>query len=63
MIDNTTETLALSLPESPEAIAEIQRVRKPVAFENARRANFWKGKLDHINPTKLDDPEEFHYAP
>lgn len=58
-----SEELPLGIPESPEAIAEIQRIRKPVAFENARRAKFWKGKLDHINPAKLDDPEEWAKIP
>jgi len=60
---DTTSELPLGIPESPEAIAEIQRVRKPIAFENARRAPFWKGKLDHINPAKLDDPEEWAKIP
>ena len=55
--------LPLGLPESPEAIERIQRERKPIAFENAKRARFWKGKLDHINPAKLDDPEEWAKIP
>lgn len=61
----TTELpeLPLRLPESPEEIDEIQRRRKPVAFENARRAPFWKGRLDHIDPAKLDDPEEWAKIP
>lgn len=58
-----TDELPLGVPESPDAIAEIQRVRKPIAFENARRAAFWKGRLDHINPAKLDDPEEWAKIP
>lgn len=62
MTDSTGE-LPLGVPESPEAIAEIQRVRKPIAFANARRAGFWKGKLDHITPAKLDDPEEWAKIP
>ena len=57
------EELALRVPESPEVIDEIQHQRKPVAFENAKRAKFWKGKLDHINPAKLDDPEEWAKIP
>lgn len=55
--------LPLALPGSPEEIADIQRLRKPIAFENAKRAPFWKGKLDHINPAKLDDPEEWAKIP
>ena len=57
------EQLPLGVPESREAIEEIQRQRKPVAFANAKRANFWKGKLDHIDPGKLDDPEEWAKIP
>jgi phenylacetate-CoA ligase len=60
---NSISELPLGIPESPEAIAEIQRIRKPIAFENAKRAPFWKGKLDHINPAKLDDPEEWAKIP
>lgn len=55
--------LPLGLPDSPEAIERIQRARKPVAFENARRSKFWKGKLDGIDPRKLDDPEEWAKIP
>ena len=58
-----SEELPLGIPETPEAIEEIQRRRKPVAFENAKRAKFWKGKLDHIDPAKLDDPEEWAKIP
>ena len=50
------EELALRVPETREAILKIQETRKPVAFENARRSNFWKDKLAHIDPEKLDDP-------
>ena len=57
------ERLALGIPDSPEAIIEIQRRQKPVAFDNAKRAPFWKGKLDHINASKLDDPEEWAKIP
>lgn len=63
MTADPIEQLPLGLPASPEEIAEIQRVRKPIAFENAKRAPFWKGKLDHINPAKLDDPEEWAKIP
>ena len=62
MSADTTE-LPLGIPRSPEEIDEIQRLRKPIAFENAKRAPFWKGRLDHINPAKLDDPEEWAKIP
>ncbi|MEX2455606.1 MAG: AMP-binding protein [Rhodospirillaceae bacterium] len=55
--------LPLALPGSPEEIDRIQRERKPIAFANAKRAAFWKGRLDHINPAKLDDPEEWAKIP
>ena len=57
------QELPLRLPETPEDIERIQRDRKPVAFENAKRAPFWKGKLDHIDPKKLDAPEEWAKIP
>lgn len=57
------EFLPLGIPESPEALDEIQRVQKPIAFENARRSKFWKKKLGHIDPKKLDDPEEWAKIP
>lgn len=55
--------LPLGLPRSREEIDEIQRKRKPVAFANARRAPFWKDRLDGIDPRKLDDPEEWAKIP
>ena len=55
--------LPLGLPRSRGEIARIQRARKPVAFENARRAPFWKERLAGIDPAKLDDPEEWAKIP
>ncbi len=55
--------LPLGLPRSREEIERVQRMRKPVAFENARRSHFWKDRLDHVNPGKLDDPEEWAKIP
>ncbi len=55
--------LPLGLPRSREEIDGIQRRRKPVAFANARRAPFWKDRLDGIDPRKLDDPEEWAKIP
>ena len=57
------EELALRVPETREAILKIQETRKPVAFENARRSNFWKDKLAHIDPEKLDAPHEWEKIP
>lgn len=53
----------LRLPDSVEAIRAIQSARKPLALEQAKQAPFYKGKLDHIDPTRLDDPEEWARIP
>ena len=55
--------LPLPVPESPEAVEAIQRARKPVAVERARRSNFWRKRVDHIDTVKLDDPEEWAKIP
>jgi len=54
---------ALQLPKSRAAIATIQKERKALAFQRARKAKWYKGKLDHIDPAKLDDPEEWSKIP
>jgi phenylacetate-CoA ligase len=53
----------LQLPKSKADIARIQRERKPIALRNARKAPFYKGKLDHIREDRLDDPEEWAKIP
>ncbi len=53
----------LKIPRSRDEIAAIQRDRKRRAVENARRAPFWRGKLDHIRLDRLDDPEEWRKIP
>ena len=55
--------MPLDLPKSRKEIAAIQSKRKVVALEQAKRAPFFKGKLDHVNPAKLDDPEEWRKIP
>jgi hypothetical protein len=47
----------LPLPESREAIRQIQSQRKRIAFERAKTARWYQGKLDHIDAGKLDDPD------
>jgi phenylacetate-CoA ligase len=54
---------SLELPESRAAIAEIQRVRKRVAFDRARTITWYAGKLDHIDPDRLDDPAVWSQIP
>ena len=55
--------IVLELPKSRAEIERIQRERKIVAVENAKRAPFFAGKLDHIDVAKLDDPEEWRKIP
>ena len=55
--------MPLPLPKTRKEIAAIQSKRKVVALEQAKRAPFFKGKLDHVNPAKLDDPEEWRKIP
>ena len=48
---------SLAPPKSTEEIRNIQSERKRHAVAQARRAAFFKGKLDHVNVERLDDPE------
>jgi phenylacetate-CoA ligase len=57
------DPLDLQLPGSPEEIAAIQSARKPLALERAKRAPWYQGKLDQIDPDRLDDPEEWAKIP
>ncbi len=49
----------LRLPTTKADIAAIQRARKPIALRQARKAPFYRGKLDHIDEDRLDVPEEW----
>jgi phenylacetate-CoA ligase len=55
--------LPLPLPKSREDIRKIQSERKRVAFERAKKIPWYRGKLDHIDPAKLDDPEHWRRIP
>ncbi len=55
--------MPLPLPKSRREIAALQSGRKGVALEQARRAPFFRGKLDHVNAARLDDPEEWRKIP
>lgn len=63
LFDSIFPTIDLQLPESRAAIDRIQSERKPLALERAKRARFYRGKLDHIDPAKLDEPEEWAKVP
>src|SRR5512144_700831 len=47
----------LRWPASRAEIAVIQSERKRIAFERARKAPFYRGRLEGIDPNRLDDPE------
>jgi phenylacetate-CoA ligase len=53
----------LRWPASRAEIAVIQSERKRIAFERAKKAPFYKGRLDGINPSRLDDPEVWAKIP
>lgn len=52
-----------TLPQSRVHIAAIQSERKRLAFERAKTAPWYKGKLDHVRADRLDDPEEWQKIP
>ena len=56
-------TELLPLPGSRDEILKIQSERKRVAFERAKQAKWYHGKLDHIDADRLDDPEEWQKIP
>jgi phenylacetate-CoA ligase len=53
----------LKLPGSKAEIARIQSDRKRVALAQARKAPFYRGKLDHVREDRLDDPAEWAKIP
>jgi phenylacetate-CoA ligase len=55
--------MPLELPRSRAEIAAIQSARKRVALEQAKRAPFYRGKLDHVAADRLDDPGEWRKVP
>src|SRR5436190_13193352 len=55
--------MALKLPKSRADIRRIQSERKRFALEQARRAPFWRSKLERIDVERLDDPREWRKIP
>lgn len=55
--------MPLPLPETREQIREIQSVRKKIAFERASKAPWYAGRLDDIDPNRLDDLEVWQRIP
>jgi hypothetical protein len=58
-----TGPIATTLPRSRAEIEAIQRARKVEAVRQAMRAEFYRGKLDHIDLSQLDDPAEWAKIP
>src|SRR5437870_896166 len=55
--------MPLKLPKSRAEIRRLQTERKRFAVEQARRAPFWRSKLEHINPDRLEHPDEWRRIP
>jgi phenylacetate-CoA ligase len=53
----------LHWPLSRSDLARMQSERKRLAFERAKKAPFYKGRLDGIDPDRLDDPEVWSRIP
>lgn len=58
MLAPTTE-----LPRSRVEIERIQRERKKVAFARAKTVPWYRGRLDHVDPDRVDDPAEWEKIP
>jgi phenylacetate-CoA ligase len=52
-----------TLPRDRRQIDAIHSIRKPHAVNQAKRAPFFRGKLDHIALDRLDDPTEWQKIP
>ena len=58
------DTPELPFPvQSRERIAEIQKEGRQRAVERAKESRFFAGKLDHINPGHVHEPEEWAKVP
>ena len=55
--------MPLALPKSRAEISRIQSERKRAAVEQAKRAPYFRGKLDHVRLDRLDDPDEWRKIP
>ncbi len=57
------DIMPLPLPDTREQIRDIQSVRKKIAFERASKAPWYAGRLDDIDPNRLDDLEVWQRIP
>ena len=53
----------LELPKSREEIQQIQNVLKVTAVERAKQSPFHAKRLAHIDPARVNDPEEWRKIP
>ncbi|MEX2455450.1 MAG: AMP-binding protein [Rhodospirillaceae bacterium] len=53
----------LPLPASRAEILKIQSARKRIAFERAKQAPWYRGRLDGIDADRLDEPEVWQRIP
>ncbi len=53
----------LELPNSRDELRKLQLERLAIAFDRAQQAPWYRGKLDHIDPAKLGDREEWQKIP
>jgi len=51
------------LPKSREEVRQIQSSRRRLAFEKAKTIAWYRGKLDSIDPARLDDRSEWERIP
>lgn len=58
-----TNAPILPLPASRDEIRRIQSERKRVAFDRAKQAPWYQGRLDGIDADRLDEPEEWAKIP
>jgi phenylacetate-CoA ligase len=52
-----------TLPRDQREIAAVHAARKPHAVQQAMRAPFFRGKLDHVDLNRLADPAEWQKVP
>lgn len=50
-------------PKSREDLLILQEKRKKIAFKNAKKSKYFKGKLDHIDIERLEESEEWARIP
>lgn len=56
-------TELLPFPKSRDEVRSIQTEQKKIAFERAKTAPWYKGKLEHIDGDRLNDPEVWAQIP